>query len=69
MTFVWSLQEGMLELQTILQISNTSGWPSVNQYQFSTSIVCKNVVEKFVVITLLYKKINDIINREQSIIL
>ena len=37
--------------------SGVSGRPSVNQYKFSTSTVSKNVVEKFVVITLLLKKL------------
>ena len=35
----------MLELQVFLQIVDVA---SANQYQFATSTVCKNIVEKFI---------------------
>ena len=37
--------------------SGVSGEPSANQYEFSISTVCKNIVEKFVAITLFLKEL------------
>ena len=58
----------MLEPQTFLQIvdvvsgywqskSGVSGEPSANQYEFSISTVCKNIVEKFVTIVVFLKEL------------
>ena len=36
--------------------SGVSGGPSVNQYEFCTTTVCKNIVEKFAIIRILLLK-------------
>ena len=43
--------------------SDVSGGPSANQYEFSTSTICKNIVEKFVVITLFLKELMILLKR------
>lgn len=37
--------------------SGVSGGPSINQYEFFTSTVYKNIVKRFIAITLLLKEL------------
>ena len=49
--------------------SGVSGRPSANQYEFSTSTVCKKYCRKNCGNSITLKKINDIIKGGQSVIL
>ena len=49
--------------------SGVSGGPNVNQYEFSTSTVCKKYCKKNCGNSITLKKINDIIKGRKSVIL